>query len=176
MPTSGEDVDAVDPLDGRGKVAELDIWQRAIQGHRSTDLGDVLPPHSPMCAGCGPVNTAGLGLTVESTDVGVRAIHSFDDRQTGAPGIVHGGLVATAYDDLFGFLLYSVRQLAVTRSLTVEYLRPIWLHQPYEFTASIDQHIGRRLHVSAQARSFDGEVHGTAEATFITVDLDHFAQ
>ena len=170
----GEGVEVVNSRNGSAAAAgELDVWQRAMQGHRSTDHGDVLPPHSPMCAGCGPDNPAGLRLVVETTAAGVRAVHQFDDRQTGAPGIAHGGLVAAAYDDLFGFLLYSVGQLAVTRTLTVEYLRPIWLHQDYEFPASIDEHVGRRLHVAAQAATLDGEVHGTAEATFITVDLDH---
>ena len=45
---------------------------------------------------------------------------AFEDRHVGAPGIAHGGAVATVFDDLFGFLLYAVAELAVTRSLQVD--------------------------------------------------------
>src|SRR3546814_4922570 len=83
-------------------------------------------------------------LEVEATEHGVSAVHRFDHRQEGAPGITHGGLVAAAFDDLFGFLLYRVGELAVTRSLTVEYLRPVLLGVSYEFIA----HISSEEHTS----------------------------
>lgn len=154
---------------------DLDSWVRLMKDTSPAAEGELLPPHSATCAGCGPDNPAGLGLRVENSAAGVRAVHRFDDRQTGAPGIAHGGLVAAAFDDLFGFLLYSVGQLAVTRSLTVEYLRPVRLHQDYVFTASINDRSGRRLHVAAQVDAPDGTVHGTAKATFVTVDHSHFS-
>jgi uncharacterized protein (TIGR00369 family) len=103
-------------------------------------------------------------------------VHRFDHRQEGAPGITHGGLVAAAFDDLFGFLLYRVGELAVTRSLTVEYLRPVLLGTDYEFTARVRDHAGRRLHVDAEAVDQVGNKVATAHATFIVVDLQHFEQ
>src|SRR3546814_9486644 len=126
-----------------GTASTLDAWIRSMSRPAPTAVGR-LPSHSPTCAGCGQENPAGLALAVEATETGVSAVHRFDHRQEGAPGITHGGLVAAAFDDLFGFLLYRVGELAVTRSLTVEYLRPVLLGVSYEFTAHIRDRAGRR--------------------------------
>src|SRR3546814_17059034 len=115
-------------------------------------------------------------LEVEATEHGVSAVHRFDHRQEGAPGITHGGLVAAAFDDLFGFLLYRVGELAVTRSLTVEYLRPVLLGTDYEFTARVRDHAGRRLPVDAEAVAQVGDKVATAHATFLVAHLKYFAQ
>ena len=124
-----------------GTASTLDAWIRSMSRPAPTTVGR-LPSHSPTCAGCGKDNPAGLALEVDATEHGVSAVHRFDDRQEGAPGITHGGLVAAAFDDLFGFLLYRVGELAVTRSLTVEYLRPVLLGVSYEFTAHIRDRAG----------------------------------
>lgn len=161
----------------RGPAAPttLEAWIRAMSRPQPSGSGR-LPSHSPTCAGCGTENPAGLALQVDATEAGVRCVHRFDHRQEGAPGITHGGLVAAAFDDLFGFLLYRVGELAVTRSLTVEYLRPVLLETDYEFTARVRDHAGRRLHVDAMAVDQVGDKVATAHATFIVVDLTHFEQ
>lgn len=64
----------------------------------------------------------------------------------------------------------------MTRSLTVEYLRPVLLHTDYEFTARARQRSGRRLLVEAEAIDQAGATIATADATFVTVDLRHFQQ
>jgi acyl-coenzyme A thioesterase PaaI-like protein len=158
-----------------GTASTLDAWIRSMSRPAPTTVGR-LPSHSPTCAGCGKDNPAGLALEVDATEHGVSAVHRFDDRQEGAPGITHGGLVAAAFDDLFGFLLYRVGELAVTRSLTVEYLRPVLLGLDYGFTAYVRDRTGRRLHVDAAATDEDGRQVATAHATFVTVDVEHFEQ
>jgi acyl-coenzyme A thioesterase PaaI-like protein len=101
--------------------------------------------------------------------------HTFDARHTGAPGVAHGGAVAAAFDDLFGFVLYLVGELAVTRNLSVDYLAPVRLAIPYELRATYEQRSGRRLPVTASmARVDDGTVAATATATFVVVDIEHF--
>lgn len=79
----------------------------------------------------GPENPNGHFLSVRRDGDGVVAHHQFDQRHVGAPGIAHGGAVATVIDDLFGFLLYSVGELAVTRRLALDYLAPALLDTPY---------------------------------------------
>ena len=83
-----------------------------------------LPPHSPTCMGCGPDNPAGLQLEVFRSGDEVYTDVTFDERHIGAPGLAHGGAVAAACDDLFGFTLWIALTPAVTRSLTVDYLAP----------------------------------------------------
>lgn len=150
-------------------------WAAHLAGQRPVGIGQTLPPHSPDCAGCGPDNPAGLHLRAVRTASGVEAVRCFDEAHVGAPGIAHGGAVALAFDDLFGFVLYTVGSLAVTRSLTVEYRAPFRLRQPYTFCANVAQREGRRLLLHAEARDDNGRGVGSAEATFVVVGAEHFA-
>lgn len=149
-------------------------WAAHLAGQVTVEVGQVLPPHSPHCAGCGPDNSAGLHLRAVRTASGVEAVHSFDEAQVGAPGIAHGGAVALAFDDLFGFSLYTVGALAVTRSLTVEYHAPFLLHHPYTFRVQVTNRTGRRLLLHAEASDATGKKTGSADATFVVVDPGHF--
>lgn len=150
------------------------LAQWAATFRTSTD-GAVLPAHSAQCVGCGPDNPHGLHLVVRRVGDAVVCTHTFDARHVGAPGVAHGGAVATAFDDLCGFLLYLVGELAVTRNLSVDYLAPVRLTVPYELRASYGQRSGRRLPVTAtMTRIDDRTVAATASATFIVVDIDHF--
>ncbi|WP_079681782.1 PaaI family thioesterase [Mycobacteroides abscessus] len=99
----------------------------------------------------------------------------FDDKHAGAPGLAHGGAIAAACDDLFGFTLWIAGTPAVTRDLAVGYLRPVPLYQSHRIVARVDDHEGRTLHVSATGTGHDGVVRFTATATFIAVDAEHFA-
>ena len=162
---------------GQPEATHRDViagWTAHLSGQNTAKVGQALPPHSPECAGCGPHNPAGLQLRAIRTATGVEAVHVFSQMQVGAPGIAHGGLVALAFDDLCGFALYTIGALAVTRSLTIEYRAPFRLHRPYTFRARIAEHQGRRLSIQADAVDADGKEAGSASATFVTVDLEHF--
>lgn len=135
-----------------------------------------LPPHHPQCLGCGPENPAGLRLVVYRDGDAVFTDIAFDARHRGAPGLAHGGAISAACDDLFGFVLYVVEGIAVTRTLTVDYLAPVPLGQPHRITARLHRRDGRRLHLDATGIGADGVTRFTAQAVFIVVDTDHFAQ
>lgn len=168
-PSTGSDAEVL-----RAGGQFLAQWASYLAGQETAAIGQVLPPHSQDCVGCGPANPAGLGLQVVRTAEGVEAVHSFDAPHVGAPGIAHGGAVALAFDDLFGFTLYTVGALAVTRSLTVEYQAPFRLHHPYTFRAQLRERNGRRLLLHAEAWDNVGRMAGSATATFVVVRADHF--
>jgi acyl-coenzyme A thioesterase PaaI-like protein len=106
----------------------------------------------------------------------VRTRQVFDPRHVGAPGIAHGGAVATVLDDLFGFVLYVVGDLAVTRHLEVGYLAPVLLGVPYLLEAGLDRREGRKLFVSGRGVDQDGALVVEAKAVFIVVELGHFSR
>lgn len=145
-------------------------------GHRPTQPDSVaLPSHHAHCLGCGQDNPHGHHLEVRRDgDLAVVAIHIFDERHVGAPGIAHGGAVATVFDDLYGFLLYSIGELAVTRNLEVEYLRPVRLNHEYRLRAVVETHVGRKIRMSASLETTQGGVTATSRALFVAVDVDHF--
>jgi acyl-coenzyme A thioesterase PaaI-like protein len=134
-----------------------------------------LPPHWPTCLGCGPDNESGFHLQVRREGDEVVARHTFADRHSGAPGIAHGGAVATVVDDVLGFLLYVARIAGVTRHLEVDYLRPVLTGVPYVVRAKVDSVDGRKLWVSCACTAPDGTLTFTAKALFLQVRLSHFA-
>lgn len=134
-----------------------------------------LPPHTPTCMGCGPDNPNGLQMTVFRSGQQVYTDLAFDERHGGAPGLAHGGAIAAACDDLFGFTLWIAATPAVTRNLAVGYLQPVPLHQSHRITAQVHAREGRSLHLSATGTGQDGVVRFTATARFIAVDVEHFA-
>lgn len=125
--------------------------------------------------GCGPQNPHGFQLVVYRDGDLVYGDVTFDERHIGAPGLAHGGAVAAACDDLLGFTLWITGTPAVTRSLTVEYLLPVPLHQSHRVAARIASRDGRALHVLGTGTGSDGVTRFTASAVFITVSTDHFA-
>jgi hypothetical protein len=94
---------------------------------------------------------------------------SFGPPFEGLPGCVHGGLVAAAFDQLFGYLQIKRGVGSLTGELTVRYRRPTPLDKPLRFEASLARTDGRRSFVTACVRAGDTV---TAEATGIFIELD----
>ena len=137
---------------------------------------DGLPAHHPQCLGCGPDNPHGHHLQAWRDGDRIRARHVFDARHVGAPGIAHGGALATVLDDLFGFVLYVVGDLAVTRHLEVGYRAPVLLGVPYLLEAGLDRREGRKLFISARGVDETGALVVEAKAVFIVVEPQHFSR
>lgn len=142
---------------------------------RPREDGERLPSHHANCLGCGEENPHGHRLEVRRVGDGVAAEHSFDHRHEGAPGIAHGGALATVIDDLYGFLQYLVGGPAVTRKLEIEYLRPVLLHTSYQLEAHLTNRKERRLEVEATITDPNGLTVLTSTAIFVLVDVGHFA-
>jgi hypothetical protein len=87
----------------------------------------------------------------------------------GIPGHVHGGLVAAAFDQVFGYLQVQRAAGSLTSVLTVRYRRPTPLQAPLRIEARVLQVEGRRSVVAA--RMLAGEL-VTAEADGIFIALD----
>ncbi|GAA1149206.1 PaaI family thioesterase [Nocardioides aquiterrae] len=149
----------------------LGNWAEKFRPHPD---GTQLPPHHGHCLGCGPDNPHGHHLVVQRRGEEVHAVHRFSERHMGAPGIAHGGAVATVLDDLFGFLLYLTGTPAVTRQLEVRYDAPVILGTSYELAARVVRDDGRKLFVEAEMSEVGGTTVATASALFLKVDIAHF--
>ena len=60
---------------------------------------DLTFPQDGGCFGCSPANPAGLQLRFRRRGDRVVARYVIDDRFHGAPGIAHGGIAATIFDE-----------------------------------------------------------------------------
>lgn len=134
--------------------------------------GARLPFHTSGCFGCGPDNPSSIGLEViASADGGVEADLSFSERFQGAPGVVHGGAIAGAMDDLFGAVLIRELVVAVTVDLQVSYRHSLHLEAPCRLTAWLVESGGRELHIAGQIEQHD-KVKVEAEGRFRRIDAE----
>jgi acyl-coenzyme A thioesterase PaaI-like protein len=91
----------------------------------------------------------------------------------GAPGFVHGGLVAAAFDQLFGYLQVRLHKASLTRVLNVSYERPTPFQTELRLEASLERSEGRRHYVKARMLAH-GEVTARAEGVFVSLETEGF--
>src|SRR5690242_15405999 len=80
--------------------------------------------HIPQCFGCGTNNPQSLGIVLRSEGEDVVGRVHFGLEHQGAPGLVHGGLLATLLDETMGAVTYGGKVTRVTAEMTVRYRRP----------------------------------------------------
>jgi acyl-coenzyme A thioesterase PaaI-like protein len=83
-------------------------------------------PEDGGCFGCSPTNAAGLQLRFRREGGLVCAQYRIPDRFHGAPGIAHGGIVATILDEVScAAAVFVGDRFVVTGELTVRYEHPV---------------------------------------------------
>ena len=80
-----------------------------------------------LCAGCTVSGRCQFGVTAYELDGdGVaRARVWVDEAMAGGPGVAHGGWTAAIFDEVLGKLPNAHGVLAVTKTLTIDYTRPV---------------------------------------------------
>lgn len=114
---------------------------------------------------------AGEGMSMLSTlEVG--------DYHQGAPGLAHGGVIATAMDEAMGALTRLLILPVVTVHLEVDYLKPVPVGATLHIRADIAGQVGRKLYTAAQAHLEvpDGPLAVESAALFLQVPLEHFVE
>ena len=124
------------------------------------------------CFGCGPDNPEGMKLKFVHDEQRERFVARFElsKRYTGPPGHAHGGIIATILDEAMGKSNRLCKVVAVTKELTVEYLKLVPLGKPLVAEGWNHSIKGRVLIHMAEIRSAEGEVLARSRGTFITVD------
>ncbi len=158
----------VGELDGYGlrvrpgeDMSNSDDWDQTPDGSVMTSY-----PDRPISGAASPW---GVDLVITRDGDGVIGRTTYRSAHEGAPGRVHGGVLAATFDDLFGFLNQLLEKRAFTGELTVRYEGPTPLNRPIELRAWLVGIEGRKQFFEAEA--FDGSTRfARSTATFITVD------
>ncbi len=154
--------------------------ETAVMPERHPDAiapGQEIPSHYERCYGCGSQHPAGLHMRVIAGDLGVHAVFEVTDMQQGAPGLAHGGLLGTAFDEALGALNWLLLVPAVTARLEVDFRRPVPVGSILHIDAQIVGQSGRKVYTRAVGRlGADGPVALTASALFLQVRLEHFSE
>lgn len=99
---------------------------------------EVTFPNDGGCFGCSPTHPSGLNLRFRRRGERVLSRYTIADRFHGAPGVAHGGIVATILDEVSCAAVHLVTDRWVTTGeLTVRYERPCPVEQPLDVVAAI---------------------------------------
>lgn len=141
--------------------------------------GDVVSSHYRWCVGCGADHPAGLHLhVVAGVGMTMGCVLEVGEFHQGAPGLAHGGIIATAMDEAMGVLNRLLMAPAVTVHLEVDYVRPVPIGTTLHIRTEIVGQVGRKLYTAGTARldATDGPVAVEAAALFLQVPLEHFVE
>ncbi|GAB2940341.1 PaaI family thioesterase [Streptomyces heilongjiangensis] len=139
--------------------------------------GELLGAHYGQCFGCGDEQPHGLHLQARAGEgVSLTAEFTVKAAHQGAPGLAHGGVLATALDETLGSLTWLLRTIAVTGRLETDFARPVPVGAVLHLQAEVTAVAGRKIYASATGRvgGPDGPLAVRADALFVEVKVDHF--
>jgi uncharacterized protein (TIGR00369 family) len=124
------------------------------------------------CFACGMNNPDGMHLKFTLDEKQRLAVCRFrlGKRYTGPPAHCHGGIIATILDDAMGKVNKLRHVIALTREMTVEYIKPVPLYKPLRVEGR-EIKVRGRTHVN-QAEIFNekNEVLARSRGIFIAID------
>ncbi len=129
-------------------------------------VGDRLPSrnardwHRPHCYGCGPENEHGLhaDFAFDESSGEVRFTYRPNGFEIGAPGFVHGGVLAAIMDEAQGVLCFHVGHIVMTDELRMKYHRATPLEGPSEVRCWITAVRKRRMYTRGTITAPDGSL------------------
>jgi acyl-coenzyme A thioesterase PaaI-like protein len=122
------------------------------------------------CFACSPDHPKGLRLRFrEAGAARVRCDVTLDGDYEGLGGVIHGGIVATVFDETMAWCLYRHRyRVYVTASMSQRYRAPVPVGEPLTVEAWIEDGFStRRIRVAAAIRSSDGRTLAQGEGLFV---------
>ncbi len=132
-------------------------------------------PYGNECFGCGPANHSGLRMEFFASEeipghvfCRIMLANAFE----GPPGHAHGGIVATLLDEAMGKANSVAKVVAMTRTMEIQFLRPVPLEKEILVEGWNDRRDGRKNFNAARITNANREVLATATGLFISVDRD----
>lgn len=142
--------------------------------------GAALPQHWAKCFGCGDDQPTGVSMHFTATE-GIEVVGRLtaESRYQGGPGVIHGGILTTAFDETQGMACMLLGTAVVTGHLQIDFARPIPLGSVLEFRARIDGMIRRKVYTSSEVRIVEGaaasdEIVATSRGLFLKIKPEHF--
>lgn len=124
------------------------------------------------CFGCSPSNPHGLQLKFSiAEDHSVYCEAQVTEFYEGPPGYLHGGVIATLLDEAMSKANRAHGVTAMTRQMSVEYLRPVPSNAKIHIEGNVTRSEGRKHWTTAQIRNSDGRILAEATGLFIAIKV-----
>ena len=126
------------------------------------------------CFACGKDNPEGMGLKFELDEARHEAICRFKlaKKYQGPPGHAHGGIIATILDEAMGKVNKLRSVVAFTKTMDIEYMKPVPLEQELVAVGFERGVEGRKHRNAAEIRDLKGGVLARSEGLFIAIDVE----
>jgi len=131
--------------------------------------------HVDSCFGCSTTNPASLGIVLSpASGPNAEGRVRFGSEAEGAPGLVHGGLLATFADEVMGNVPYGGNAVRLPAEMTIRYRRPTPVDTELRCRARPVATTGRRFGVHAVITTADDDTNVLAEvdATYVLLVLE----
>ncbi len=122
--------------------------------YAAKDTGLVFPFEDSGCFGCSPSNPDGLKLPFRREGDEIVATYTIEDRFHGAPGVAHGGIVASILDEFScAAAVFVLGKRVVTGEIRVR----------FEAACPVESPLGIRARIASDKHPkylvIEGEVH-----------------
>ncbi len=123
-----------------------------------------------LCFGCGDGNPDGMHLKFARDEKRFISRMVLAKRYQGPPGHAHGGIIATLLDEAMSKANTLKPVIALTRRMTVDYLRPVPLGRKIIVEGWKQRSRGRHYINRAEIRDENGTVLARGRGWFIAID------
>ncbi|MCU1455137.1 MAG: hypothetical protein JWN46_3283 [Acidimicrobiales bacterium] len=136
----------------------------------SGDQPDVWEGHPIVGASSG----LAAPLVIDEGADSIRATCTFSNAYEGAPGVIQGGFLASAFDYVLGRQAALTGLMVVTGTLTIRFRAGVPVDQEVALTSALVSVDGRKINVAGEAR-VGTTLCAEAEAIFISVGGEHYS-
>ncbi|HHY06778.1 MAG TPA: PaaI family thioesterase [Clostridia bacterium] len=125
------------------------------------------------CFACGKRNPDGLKLRFVQEDNIISTTFTPPEIYQGYPGILHGGITSTVFDEVMSQCLWAQGQAGFTARLEVRFRQNIPIQKPVKFEAWIVKQKGRLVDLESRALLENGKVAAEAKGRFMLIAEIH---
>ena len=123
------------------------------------------------CFGCGENNLIGLHMQFSTDGQRVYSFIKVPSAMTGWAQTVHGGIISTILDEIMGWTaIYLLKKIAVTKSMTIDFLKPLSVEKQICVVGSIQEiQSDRQVLITGEIYSDEETLCAKARGTFATM-------
>jgi uncharacterized protein (TIGR00369 family) len=122
------------------------------------DLKTIINLEGQTCFGCGADNPLGLHMEFLTDDQRLYSFVTVPSAMAGWDQTVHGGIITTMLDEIMGWsVIYLLKKIGVTKSITVDFKKPIHVGQQLTVVGFIQEMLSERQVVAT------GEIYSADE-------------
>ena len=131
------------------------------------------PKPENNCFGCGGANGAGMKLAFDLlvNERKARGKFVLGARYGGGAGFAHGGIIAVLLDEAMGKISKLTDERAVTAELSIEYKKPVTLHDEIVVESWQESETGRNRFRIGEIRDTAGNLLARGRGRFVVVGV-----